>query len=455
MHSLFLLAPRSRLRLFIFHKCRIRFSSSLSALSSLNNDCQSFDVSCRGSGSIRVDVFRQHLLKDPATPLVIYLPPTGVHSSNHHPPIPSYLHSASTALARINYRWNIPQLADISCPSPRPRFNFVPNYHPFPFPVHDTHQAWKFLTTTYIQSLISNGSTEVPKLVHRRPIILFGEFLGASIATSLALTENYERFVEDNEYDIRLIAKQGVFDWVDIGTTLLTEASDETVRLLIENKDLGLSWNKLTLLGLREHLFSGPSKCLDAFISPTLFFRQVGLSAPMDWDDLIQESSYFCPCFAREFDSVSKKPQKESKKSYVEDSDIINTDMLSEVQKLRMTHTSLTYRPYLEFPPMKSGLRIPESLFLFRNWSPKEDERNKILDNEISPSKLSQVTPLLQVEAMSDLMRRSVSTLSYTLRDPEKVIQVKEVKEDINEEQKIVQDWLETTTQTLQSRKSD
>ncbi|TQS35496.1 hypothetical protein Golomagni_04083 [Golovinomyces magnicellulatus] len=446
MHSLFLLAPQSRLRLCIFHKCRIRFSSSLSAVSSLKGDCQSYDVSCRGSGSIRVDVFRQHLLKDPATPLVIYFPPTGVHSSNHHPPIPSYLHSASTALARINYRWNIPQPADNSCPSPRLRYNFVPDYHPFPFPIHDTHQAWKFITTTYLPSLISNGSTEVPKLEHRRPIIIFGEFLGASIATSLALTENYEGFVENNAYDIRLIAKQGVFDWVDIGTTLLTKASAETIWLLGENKNLGLSWNKLTLLGLREHLFSGPCKCLDAFISPMLFFRQVGLSAPMNWDDLTQPSSYFCPCFAREFDNSSKKPKKNSKKSDDGDSEIINKDILSEIQNLRITHTSLTYRPYLEFPSMKSGLRIPESLFLFRNWSPKEDESNKILDNEIPPSKLSQVTPFLQAEAMSDLMRRSVSTLSYTLRDPQKVIQVKEIKDNFNEEQKVVQDWLETIT---------
>ena len=57
-------------------------------------------------------IYNSESLSNPLTPLVIYFPPTGAHLTQDHPPIPKFLSSLPfrTALAQINYRWNIPPL---------------------------------------------------------------------------------------------------------------------------------------------------------------------------------------------------------------------------------------------------------------------------------------------------------------------------------------------------------
>ncbi|KAI6246785.1 hypothetical protein HI914_04592 [Erysiphe necator] len=466
MHPLILAVSRNLTHQLILHsRCLLRLSSSLSSNLLVNKDnSYSIEVPCRDSGSIRVDFYNQHLLEDPSKPLVVYLPSTGVHLSRYHQPIPTYFLSASTALARINYRWNIPSTDQKVQSSFFHPSNSLSNYHPFPFPIHDTLQAWTFITESFLPNFnlaksvtlpeskvksteLRPSSQEIPRSISRRPIIIYGDFLGASIAMSLALTESFEDYLELT-HEIRLIVNQGVYDWVDIGTTLLSKAASELIQVHRKYKDVGSSWDKLNLLQLRKHLFSGPNRCLDVFASPSLFFRQAGMSAPADWDKLTQPSSYFSPCFIRDMLNPCRKKNRvntnleEEKPSNVSEL-IYSSDIIQDVQSLRLSHTSLTIRPYLEFPSIHSQLKIPKTLLLFRDTPPPEkSEDYELIDKEIPESKLLKVTPMQQAEYMADLMRHSVEKYSRNERDPANTIQVRRLKGDLIEEGDIVAKWI-------------
>ncbi|POS85449.1 hypothetical protein EPUL_002014, partial [Erysiphe pulchra] len=412
-----------------------------------------------------ISIYNQHLLEDPTKPLVVYLPPTGVHLSRYHSPIPSYLLSASTALARINYRWNIPVTAEkrhssISFLDK----NFLPEYHPFPFPIHDTLQAWTYITESFLPNLLLEKSPklpepkmnfvescssiqEIPSPTSKRTIIIYGDFLGATIAMSLALTESFEDYFGPT-HEIRLIAKQGIYDWADIGTTLLTKDASEIIHIYGECNELGSLWDKFSLLRLRKRLFSGPNRCLDVFASPSLLFRQAGISAPSYWDSLKQPSSYFSPCFARDilqpYKTITDENSNIKKDNSQILSELLNTkDKLQEVQKLRMSHISLTMRPYLEFPSLSSQLRIPRTLLLYKDTPPLENsEKYDLINMKVPKLKLSNVTPMRQAENMACLMRHSVKIYSKTMRDPENTIQVKKLQGNFVEEEKIVKEWI-------------
>lgn len=413
----------------------------------------------------RISIYNQHLLKDPTKPLIVYLPPTGVHLSRYHPPIPPYLLSTSTTLARINYRWNIPVTTEKrrSATSLYDK-NVLSAYHPFPFPIHDTLQAWTYITESFLPKILLAKSPkppesemkfvercpsiqEIPSPISKRPIIIYGDFLGATIAMSLALTESFEDYFGPT-HEIRLIAKQGIYDWADIGTTLLTKATSEMIHIHGEQKEIGSSWDKVSLLRLRKRLFPGPNRCLDVFASPSLLFRQAGISAPADWDSLNQPSSYFSPCFAR--DILHSHQTKINKNSNIEEHNpqILselqnNVDKLQEVQRLRMSHISLTMRPYLEFPSLNSQLKIPKTLLLYQNTPPLEkSEKNELINMKIPKLKLSNVTPMRQAEYMAYLMRHSVKTCSRTKCDPENTIRVKSLPGNLDEEEKIVKEWI-------------
>lgn len=291
---------------------------------------------------------------------------------------------------------------------------------------------------------------EIPTSICKRPIIIYGDFLGATIAMSLALTENFEDYFGPT-HEIRLIAKQGIYDWADIGTTLLTKDVSEMIHLHENSKEIGSSWDQVNLLRLRKRLFSGPSRCLDVFASPSLLFRQAGISAPADWDSLNQPSAYFSPCFARDLHPhKTKKNENENENSKNSEdgpqfsSELQNDeDKLKEVQMLRMSHISLAMRPYLEFPSLNSQLKIPRTLLLYTDTLPLEkSEKKKIINTEFLKLKLSNVTPMRQAEYMASLMRHSVKMYSSTKRDPEDTIQVKRLQGNSIEEEEIVKKWI-------------
>ncbi|KAJ4983664.1 hypothetical protein SVAN01_10822 [Stagonosporopsis vannaccii] len=120
-----------------------------------------FDVPCRSSGSIKVDVF--HAL-DASAPILIYLPPGPVVPPNPEAEqgvIAALRASSAATVVRINYR--------------------ASSQHQFPTPYHDVLYGFD-----WIQENLLLDSAQQPYVAR---LGICGELMGGSIATMLALTE--------------------------------------------------------------------------------------------------------------------------------------------------------------------------------------------------------------------------------------------------------------------------
>ncbi|KAG4427426.1 hypothetical protein IFR05_017091, partial [Cadophora sp. M221] len=262
-----------------------------------------------------VTLYNSTALKNPSNTLVIHLPPTGTHLRHTHPAIPSYLLTPRTALASINYRWNIPTPSPSSSKSTTPKLlSSNPSYahHPFPTPLHDTLAGYTFLlstllprfspqpasppttttsTTAKTRQSIYAPSSPSPFFPIQRSLLLYGSFLGGTLATSLALTENFSSRSLPTKI-VGLITKNAVFDWTDIVTSpspltsppsssSQSQSSPSTAHQDVNNTDA--TWDTQTLHSLKRNLFTTPASAFDPFASPTLFFRTSGLAIPQSW----------------------------------------------------------------------------------------------------------------------------------------------------------------------------
>jgi hypothetical protein len=245
---------------------------------------------------------------------------------------------------------------------------------------------------------------------------VYGSHLGATLATSLSLTEA----IASKSHPVRisgLIARNGIYDWTGIASSKPPET---------EEYELGLggdvwNWDENELYGLREKLFSNPAGSFDTFASPVLFFRTAGVSVLMRWpgssssdspsatepyqEYLIDsaEPSPFHPDFDSEF-SVERSPGSEQQTSI---SDSQSTpkkgDVDEEVEIARISH--------LKFPPRDSGLKIPRSLFLTTpsSYSSTVKTPPSFTKSSLKASlRGEETTPRSQAEQMSRLMQRSV-----------------------------------------------
>ena len=189
-------------------------------------------------------------LHNPSSPLIVYLPPTGTHLRSSHPSVPRYLFHPLASLASIHYRWNIPSspssptslddsISQYITPPPSPKLlssdtSFAT--YPFPTPLHDVLHAYSY----FLQTLLPQYSQTPPSFssptssltgtrrtlyspssttkITQRPILIYGSYLGGTLATSLALTESFA----SKNLPTRiagLISKNGIYDWTDIATT--------------------------------------------------------------------------------------------------------------------------------------------------------------------------------------------------------------------------------------------
>ncbi|RDL37052.1 uncharacterized protein BP5553_04485 [Venustampulla echinocandica] len=404
---------------------------------------QTFKIACGSAGSITVDLYNSHLLANSTSPLYIYLPPTGLHLRETHPAIPSFLLSPTNALARINYRWNQPP------PSPRPTSSsstsstILPSpspplltshqsyaNHPFPTPLHDTLHAYNFLTTSLLPSFAPQlestsspyKSTFSPDSAYykppptpktaQRPLIIYGSYLGGTLATSLALTESLSS--KHHAYSIAgLIVKNGIFDWTGIGTSLPPESSsEESEKKPPSSPEQSLAmradfhWDTKTLHALKMRLFASPAGTFDAFASPVLFFRTSGLDVPATW-----------PCL---------EPPTTTSTAH-EDTTIMSTSLSSPPPPRSSTSTpitthlaSTTQKAHLKFPPRDSGLKIPRTLLLttsppapptpyLRPQSPSLKRKPTPKSRSKAKAKSDSITPETQAYELESLMRRSLT----------------------------------------------
>ncbi|KAL2069478.1 hypothetical protein VTL71DRAFT_14157 [Oculimacula yallundae] len=442
----------------------ISTSRPRSSRESSRYEFEKFIVKCGSSGSITVDLYNSSVLSDPTNTLIIHLPPTGAHLRHDHSPIPSYLIRPKTALASINYRWNITSTSP-STTSPKQLYNTA--NHAWPIPLHDTLAGYTFLLSHLSQytqpspspstsSSSSSPSTSQSKsksntrnsiyasspspnfvLPTQRPILLYGSFLGGTLATSLALTENTYSRLNPSKI-IGLICKDGVYDWTEIVSSPPT--SQESPSTAAQTTDSGSgsatssSWSNQTLHTLKKTLFSSPSSAFDPFASPTLFFRTSGLSIPRSWPTASDpdgiglnhlEASSLSPSetediwpsegddlhlsledlnreYGRTSASVisSPSPGSEAASNGPSNPNPSPSPAAQKTLAQRISELSITppSRPaHLKYPPTGSNLKIPFSLFLYTR-SPSDTPTSSPSSSTSIPRDKSQASSMTKTK---------------------------------------------------------
>jgi acetyl esterase/lipase len=264
-------------------------------------------------------------------------------------------------VASINYRWGMGNQSYTNKYSSTTPLQW-------PTPVHDTAFAYAWLT----ENLAPGGTS-------RRDIYVFGSYLGASLATSLALTECHSHA----RFGVRGVATyNGVYNWTMFLPDHPMYRRKRTKRSAsLVPEPLALGPHLENFLEEMPALFGHPSNVFDPFASPTLFFHGPGLNVPESFDDYASPLS----------DIVSSMIGKKS-----------------EGEKLVMKPPR---RSHLVFPPRISTLKIPQTLLLHDRYDPPT-EANK----RASSRKRTGNTLKVQAEELAEMMRRSIEKVEFKER---------------------------------------
>lgn len=339
----------------------------------------------------------------PDSALIVHLP-AFPYGSPRQAPLPAALRD--WPVASINYRW------DRASTGLTPLDGTAPPAQ-WPTPVHDTAYAYSWL----LDQLAPPG-------LRRRNIYVYGSYLGASLATSLALTEchTYSRFAVRG-----VVAYNGVYNW----TMFLPEHPFHKRRRVKGTSALHASpplAEGLRLEKLREsidYLFRQPSDLFDPFASPSLFFHNPGLHVPQGFDAASSPVS----------DMVSRLTGQGT-----------GEEPSEELKPPRKSH--------LVFPPRASTLKIPETLLLHDRHSAPPATKSR------RTSRSHGHTFGMQALELVDLMRRSVEKIELRERakwddeisslelEAQRRVQVADVDEadgfDLGQEgEQRVREWLE------------
>ncbi|RSL62150.1 hypothetical protein CEP53_004873 [Fusarium sp. AF-6] len=287
------------------------------------------------------------------SPLFIHLPPFPT-SNGEYPSLPNFLEGKP--VASINYRWN----------SFDPGLTQMPSTEGlWPTPVHDIAFAYSWL----VENLAPEG-------IQRRDIYVYGSHLGASLATSLALTESQPH----KPFGVRgFVSYNGIYNW----TMFLPD--HPVNRTTWRSKGTGFickpPQGSAYMQYLQEHLpvfFQSPNDLFDPFASPSLFFHNPGLNIPssytMSEDDAAWIEAMTNP------DAAPAAPEKAPRKSR------------------------------LVFPPRNSTLKIPETLLLYdspaRSNKPERSKGAKPWGNCLE----------VQARELAEMMHRSIQVVELKER---------------------------------------
>lgn len=243
---------------------RVRAAAQLRR-SSTTPDFDVAEVPCGSSGTIPIS-YAHHLLT-PSTgtkkkkktnhlsfhnaaqaklPLLIYIPPFPLPLPPSPISLPPLFRPYPTAI--IHYRWSA------TCPQPT---TGPPTPHHWPTPVHDVSFAYAHI-----------ASHLAPLYPSRRPIYILSSHAGASLATSLALTEAHPH----RHFAVRgLAVYNGVYNWSMFLPEHRVHQDDKASPGCAAMSELG---------ELVPGLFNKPANLFDPFASPSLFFRTSGLDSP-------------------------------------------------------------------------------------------------------------------------------------------------------------------------------
>lgn len=240
---------------------------------------------------------------------MLHLPPSPT-IDDARIPLPSFL--TQYPVATVNYRWDMFE----------DRVEGATSYesgraHAWPTPVHDVGFSYAWLS----ENLRPLGSG-------RQAVYAYGSYLGASLATSLALTECHSH----TPFAVRgLIAYNGIYNWSMF-------LPDHKVNRPLKRGVLGpgpIKFGSEHMQSLWEQLpalFGQPGALLDCFASPSLFFHNPGILDPMSF-----------------YTSTEEK---------------LAIDALSGSSDVLILPMKPPRKSHLIFPPRSSTLKIPEALLL-------------------------------------------------------------------------------------------
>ncbi|KAI8724048.1 hypothetical protein NCS52_00261700 [Fusarium sp. LHS14.1] len=291
----------------------------------------------------------------PQSPLFIHLPPFPTNNGQYSS-LPNFLQGKP--VASINYRWNSFDPGLTQNPSTEGLW---------PTPVHDTAFAYSWL----IENLAPEG-------IQRRDIYVYGSHLGASLATSLALTESQPH----KPFGVRgAVLYNGIYNW----TMFLPD--HPVNKTTWRSKGTGFIYKpqgSAYMHYLQEHLpvfFQSTNDLFDPFASPSLFFHNPGLNIPSSYN-MSEDDAAWIEALTNP-DAAPAVPEKAPRKSR------------------------------LVFPPRKSTLKIPETLLLYDS-PPLPQRSNK-------PGRPKGARPwgnCLEVQAreLAEMMHRSIERVELKER---------------------------------------
>ncbi|KND88576.1 hypothetical protein TOPH_06757, partial [Tolypocladium ophioglossoides CBS 100239] len=307
----------------------------------------------------------------PESALLIHLPPfpsgTGVETG-----LPGFLQHLPAA--SINYRW--------SATSPAMGQNGTSVPLCWPTPTHDTAFAFAWL----VENL-------APPKNGRRDIYVYGSHLGASLATSLALTEAHSHA----RFGVRgVIAYNGIYNWTMFLPDHRVNKPPTRSKRAVTPPQPAEGSHLHRLQDEMPGLFDDPSNLFDPFASPSLFFHGPGLLVPRSFSMSMEDAA--------------------------------NIDRLTKRDDAPVVPLKTPRKSHLIFPPRKSALKIPETLLLYDSQPPPPPPSRRTKIRRTRRAKTTGNTFEAQAEEFAELMRRSVDVVE--LKERSKWDEDMEDKED-------------------------
>lgn len=354
--------------------------------------------------------------------------------------LPSFLHRFPSAT--IHYRWasspdtHAPRVDGDDSGTEADSAELLSRSTPlhWPTPIHDTLFAYDFL----IRHLSPPPDDTTGTVLQRRPVYVYGSYLGASLASSLALTESHTH----QPVAIRgLLAFNGIFNW----TTLLPDHPNNKLMLDELPEVDSLDGNDKDLHFVKDLLpshFDQPANLFDPFASPVLLFHTAGMLVPTSFTE--RSSPNMSQGFVEAVDQLSARSSTSSAEdpydqAYVysdpedpppptpyddiemdTETEETNTDTSSSADTSVAPSTKPPRRGYVTFPPRASSLKIPDTLLMHTTPPPgptvpgsvQGQRRRLALWKRLKAAENSFGTQAL---GLAGLMRRSVNL--YELRE--------------------------------------
>ncbi|TWU75018.1 hypothetical protein ED733_006170 [Metarhizium rileyi] len=267
-------------------------------------------------------------------------------------------------VASINYRWGPFSEATIESERGSPLH--------WPNSVHETSFAYAWIAENLL-----------PPKNSRRDIYVYGSYLGASLAVSLALTEAHTHA----RFGVRgVMAYNGIYNWTMFLPDHRINRAPKRIKTASTPPGPVEGSHLHQLQEQMPALFDVPSSLFDPFASPSLFFHSPGLIVPQSFFMTVEHSALIDNMTSDE--EIPSKPIKAPRKSH------------------------------LVFPPRQSTLRIPDTLLLFDSALPPV---SKSSTSSKSPRPRKRAKPIghtfqAQATELAELMRRSVDIVELKER---------------------------------------